>query len=439
MLAALTAGTTATHPPPAEAETGYQEEDVRLVEEIRSTQPWLAPDPFGSLPSYEVELPAEAAAWTADALGTTEETAAAILRRQHAYYVAASVAQEVLGQEFVAASLDQAQQRIRVHVTGDPAEAEAQLRRIAAADRIQLAEFAQEIVVQQVLRGFPEIAQLYEAVSTAYPEIVSIGQAATISADYSAGLVIVRVARSPSEVAALLAPYGDAVTVVEDPAVAEGGQTACTRNDCLQDRVARGGMGVNGCTIGYVARSATGDSRYLLSANHCFANTAPNNQVYHAGSYVGYQSGGDDCCIADAGRIRVSGSGWTTANWLYHDLSAQRLQIEARISSTWCRQNCRGVAIYTGGRTTGLRPGSITNPWTTVAGRTQAFVASPIQCEGDSGGPTYTYPQAWAVGVGFWGLNGSAPDIGGQDCYQDNGSSHIQNAEDVADVTVLEN
>lgn len=415
------------------------ERDIGLVDELRASQPWLEPSNFGPLPDYEISLPLDAVENVAAAQDVSVDLAKENLDRQNAYYVIASLAEKVLGDRVTGSWLDQEAGVMNVYTSGDAKIAQERLSSIAAADSQQLSRYADAIRVHEVGRSRSELSAASEAANLLYEQLTAVSGPVTISSNVRTGEVDVVVSRSIDDARALLEPLEGAVTVTQDDSAASVQETACTRNQCLEDRVARGGMGVNGCTIGFVARSVTGDSRYLLSANHCWTNASPGNQVFHDGSYVGYQSGGDDCCLADAGRIRVSGSGWTTANWLYHDLSVQRLQMEARISSGWCKANCGGTAIFNGGRTSGLRPGTISNPSITVGGRTGSYISTPTQCGGDSGGPSYTYPQAWAIGVNWAGVGARDRDIGGQPCFADTGASHILDAEAVADVTVLTN
>lgn len=237
--------------------------------------------------------------------------------------------------------------------------------------------------------------------------------------------------------AALAASYGGRV-VARQLVPDELPEDSCTRLACRNDPTMRAGLALGGCTAGFISYNTNLDTRYLMTAGHCF-NTN-NNEARHDGSYVGYSPLWVNGPRVDGARFRVSGASWGTAYWVYHSVSVQRFQVEGRFDSEWCKRNCTGVQVHRSGRNGGTLEGSIIDAHTANgSGSSEGFKYAARTCGGDSGGPVYSYPGGLAFGTVSARTDAASGSANGQACRVNGIAMHIIDMEQVLDITVWTN
>lgn len=357
------------------AASGAPQDPGALVEAVLVNHDWLAG--ADHVPRFDPDAGVEEkAAELAEAEGIPLEEATRHVRLQNAYYPITVLAETLWPVSSAGAWLDLDSETVHVSLQGDALALEGRLRQHLAAHP-DLSFAAESVVVSRADYSFTDLEEAYGQVNEILAAI-NLAEPIGVTADVRSNRVRVDVHRVSQALTAALQPLGSIVVLNQVPLEQVDGELQCTRTACASERTARGGMrydhSAGFCTAGYAAWGRTG-GRYILSAGHCHSG----GQVTHAGSWFGHWAGTRTSQgRADAGRIYVDpNAGWTTNNWVYHSGPAQRLQMEARIDSAWCKANCAGTTLYKSGATSGLNSGRIIDGHSTRGGVSEAFSPTP--------------------------------------------------------------
>lgn len=418
----------------------FAESSGTLVGEVLREAPWLAPRADGSSQDFSLEPSDESVRLYSQEEDVPADTARQILRERNEYLVTASVAMAVAGDSYGGAEFiaEAAESRIFVgdgRVTDVEDRTLEELRKHpeleGAADR---AVFAGGVTLQY-LHENQRLARNYFLESTY--------ESWRVAARPGSERVLISIPKlSSDDRQRILDNLGDSrgkrFGFVPG---AERISPSCTWDDCSSEKIARGGLQLSGCTAGYVGRNSAGDE-YVLSAGHCFPN--PPSSGFHAGYHMsnipsGGSTQGGKTDVSRAFILQGSPQNWSYSNWIYHSTSAQRFQVEARYSPSWCKANCLGISIYKSGKTSHIELGKVTDPYvSTQTYGSEMFEFSNNTCRGDSGGPVYTFSEGYAMGITAYKIGSQYTDSG-LSCGYDGGASHVVDAEKEIGVVVLEN
>lgn len=424
--------------------------DLEALERVLQEKPWLARNPDGSIPAVESltsEEIADAAQLYVEDLGIPADEAETRVRRNDAYYPIAALAQELAGPLHGGSWLDQEGGTINIAYDGSPTAATALQNTVSAllVNEPSLASFAQDVRVAAVQHTFQELSELYYATYEDRRELERLtGGAVLLSVDVPVNALTVRVEKYSEEIAAQLEDLLGPAARVEQLPPEDIGEQSCTQLNCQDDPTMRGGIDINACTTGFVAYNSQGQ-RYILTAGHCFEQVAPNNEAFHFNTtrdrgYVGYAPVvGTEGPNVDAARVLITN--WASTYWVFFSPSAQRLQMEARVSSAWFKVNGTGSGVYLLGKNISKSSGTVQASLAQVGQNvSQGFTYNNDGCLGDSGGSIVSYPQAWALGVHSLITGTEVYTRNGERCRASGGASHIIDAEQGAgNVFVLTN
>lgn len=411
-----------------------------LVGQVLREAPWLAPRADGSPQEFSLEPSDEDVQLYSQEENIPADSARQVLRERNEYLVTASVAMAVAGDSYGGAEFIAEAPQARIFV-GDGRVADVEDRTLEELRKHPELDGAAN---RAVFASGATLRRLHEDQRLAREYFIgSSYESWRVAARPGSEKVLISIPRISSDdrqriLDNLDDSRGERFGFVPR---AERISPSCTWDDCASEKIARGGLQLSGCTAGYVGRNSAGDE-YVLSAGHCFPN--PPSSGYHAGYHMSnIPSGGSTQGIkTDVSRafiLQSSPQNWSYANWIYHSTSAQRFQVEARYSPSWCKANCLGISIYKSGKVSHLELGKVTDPYVSTKDYgSEMFEFSNNTCRGDSGGPVYTFSEGYAMGITSYKIGSQYTD-GGVSCGYDGGASHVVDAEKEIGVVVLEN
>jgi streptogrisin C len=286
-----------------------------------------------------------------------------------------------LGASFGGSWLDQETGTLTVAVTDSGA---ARLARTAGAE------------TELVAHSEPELRAItddLDALAEADPEAMAVATSWGIDAPANQVMLTVREGQA-SELAPLVAQYGDAVRIEE----------SAYQPTLMNHPFLDGGMPysppVGGCSVGFNVRNPSTGVGFFLTAGHCHSQFgASSSHGIAIGPAVGRRLSG-----ADDALVRNDNPGqWVQGPWISTHSGSGFITVRGQADPP------AGTAICKSGRTTLVTCGTVTLTGETVtfsSGNTVDDLTRHDACTegGDSGGATYTAAGTLGVGTHIGGF-----------------------------------